>query len=555
MTTSDTLETRVLWNRLQAAAEEMYDTAERLAFSLSIREGADASTALMTPDGKAIGLSNQSVPVLSGAVARSAREVLAGPFAGEDLRDGDVLVTNDPWLGGGHLSDVVVLSPIFHDGELVGLAGSLGHTDDVGGNIGGWSTEASDVTEEGLLIEPTKLYVDGERSDEVEEAIRSTVRLPNQMLGDLEALRSANAVGAARLRETVSEFGRETVERVAEEVLDRSERALRESLVDVPDGTYETAVEFDVADLSPRIEVAVTVAGDDLIVDYTGTSGTVDGGINCPFGNTRSVTQYVVKCMLAPDLPNAEGFFRPIDVRAPEGCILACERPAPTMGRHLTYARAEDALIHALGEVLPEQALGEMAGIQLATFAGMDPDGGMYVSIAGTSGGMPARATKDGIGGVVFPYNGQSTPVEVFEQYSPLRHAGATFVPDSEGAGRQRSGFAVRVEVHNPLDSPAQMTTTSGNAQRAPAGFDGGHEGRPAAIESLDDDRSIPPNGEDSLQPGETLRLTSATPGGYGDPQERDPAAVARDIRRGLLSPDRARDVYGYTGAHSDEDS
>lgn len=543
-TTPSDLETQVLWNRLQATADEMYDTAERLAFSFSIREAADASTAVMTADGDAIGLSAQSVPVLSGSLSRTTRTILNEHFPPEELEPGDTIITNDPWIGGGHLSDIVVLNPVFVGDELVGITGALGHTDDVGGNRGGWSTEASQVYEEGLLIPPTKLYEAGERNEAVDAFVRSNVRIPHQAMGDIEALRSGNTLGERRLTEIVEEYSRETFDRVTEQVTDRSEQALREQLANLSNGTYESEVSFAVGDLEVTIAVAVTIDGDDLLVDFDGTSDQVDGGLNCPFGNVVTVTEYIVKCMLVPDLPNAEGFFRPIEVSAPEGSVLNCDRSVATMGRHLTYSEAEDALIRALGQVVPDAALSEMAGIQLASFSGQDENGEEFIAISGTAGGMPARADKDGIPAVFFPYNGKSTPIEMFEQYGPIRWETTEMVPDREGAGEHRSGPAMRVAIYNPTDRPVYYSLTSGRSDENPAGFQGGDPGQPATVSS--DTADVSPNGPGVLYPDETLTFTSATPGGYGDPEERDPALVDRDVRLGYISEERAREVYGH---------
>lgn len=544
-TASTDLETQVLWNRLQATADEMYDAAERLAFSFSIREGADASTAVMTAEGDAIGLSAQSVPVLSGALSRTTRIILDEHFPPETLEPGDTIITNDPWIGGGHLSDVVVLNPVFYEGDLVGITGTLGHTDDVGGNRGGWSTDATEVFEEGILIPPTKLYEAGERNEAIDAIVRGNVRIPHQAMGDIEALRSGNTLGEERIEEVVSEYGRETFDHVTNEVIERSEEALRSELAALPDGTYESQIDFEIAGFDLTIEVTVAIEDDELIVDFDGTSDQVDGGINCPFGNIVTVTEYIVKCMLVPKLPNAEGFFRPISVSAPEGSILNCDRPKATMGRHLTYSRAEDALIRALGQVVPEAALSEMAGIQLAPFSGQDTNDNEFIAVGGTAGGMPARANKDGTPGPFFPYNGKSTPIEMFERYSPMRWEKIELVSDREGPGEYRSGPAMQAAFHNPTDRPAYYSLTSGRADGAPSGFAGGGSGQKATTVSSEDG-AIPPNGPGVLKPGETLTLTAATPGGYGDPEDRDPELIERDIRYGYISEERARDVYGY---------
>jgi len=254
-------------------------------------------------------------------------------------------------------------------------------------------------------------------------------------------LRSGNTVGEERIREIVDERGPETFNRVAAEVIDRTERARCASGSRTsPDGTYEDAIEFTVADHDLEIRVAVTIDGDALEVDFDGTSPQVEGRINCPFREHRHDHRVHREVHARPRSAERGGFFRPIEVTAPEGSILNCDRPTATMGRHLIYSRAEDALIRALGQVVPESALSEMAGIQLAPFSGADENGDEFIAVGGTAGGLPPSTDKDGIPGVYFPYNGQNTPIEMFERYSPLRWEETSLVPDSEGAGNTGPG-------------------------------------------------------------------------------------------------------------------
>jgi len=330
----------------------MYDACERLAFSASIREGADASTAIMTAAGDAIGLSSQSVPVLSGALPRAVRITLEDHYLPEQLSEGDSIITNDPWIAGGHLSDIAVIKPVFADEELIALVGSLGHVDDIGGMAGGWSTEASQVFEEGLLIPPVKLDRNGEPNETVREFIRSNVRLPDQVLGDLQALSSANAVGASRVKTLINERSTELFNRTTQDVLDRSEQALRNEIGSIENGTYEETMPFSFAGTDLILDTTVIVDGDTIEIDFAGTSDAIDGGINCPFGNILSVTEYVIKSMIIPEPPNTEGFFRPLSITAPEGSLVNCSRPKATMARHLTYSRVEETLNKALGKAI-----------------------------------------------------------------------------------------------------------------------------------------------------------------------------------------------------------
>lgn len=540
------LDTKVLWDRLQATAEEMWDTAGRLAFSISIREWNDTSTAVMTADGDSVGLSSRSVPVLSGALSRTTREILDDHVSTDELEDGDVLITNDPWIGGGHLSDIVILKPVFHGGDVVAFAGALGHVGDIGGMMGGWGTDATQFYEEGLQIPPLKFYEGGKLNESVAAFVRGNVRIPDQVMGDIEALRSATTLGANRVGELVDDRGPEFFEATTADIVERSERAMRNRIREVESGTYENDLSFSVGELDVTVSVAVTVDGDDIHVDYTGSSDQVEGGINCPYANTYAVTQYIVRCMLEPSTSNAEGFFAPIDITAPEGSIVNCTRPVATDARHITYTHVEDCLVQALGQAIPEQAVTESAGLQLINFQGIDDDGEQFIGVNATFGPFPARAGKDGMSAVDFPYNGRNVPIEVFEQYVPVRVEENSLVSDTEGAGAYRSAPANRMVFRNLLESNVNISVTSNKDDHRPAGFAGGRAGVRASSDSSDGEKDVPTNGRVVMEPDETLTFDTATPGGYGDPTDRDDELIERDVRMGYITPERAADVYGY---------
>lgn len=540
------LDTKVLWDRLEATAEEMWDSAGRLAFSISIREWNDTSTAVMTADGASVGLSSRSVPVLSGALSRTTREILGEHVSRDELKDGDVVITNDPWIGGGHLSDVVLLKPVFHGGDIVAFAGALGHVGDVGGMMGGWGTDATQFYEEGLQIPPLKLYEVGELNESVAAFIRGNVRIPDQVMGDIEALHSATALGANRLRGLVDDRGPEFFEATTDDIVKRSEQAMRNRIREIEDGTYENDLSFSVGELDVTISVAVTIDGDNVHVDYTGSSDQVEGGINCPYANTYAVTQYIVRCMLEPSTSNAEGFFAPIDITAPKGSIVNCTRPIATDARHITYTHAEDCLVQALGQAIPERAVTESAGLQLVNFQGIDNDGEQFIGVNATFGPFPARATKDGMGAVDFPYNGRNVPIEVFEQYVPVRVEENSLVPDTEGAGAHRSAPANRMVFRNLLDRTVNISVTSNKDDHRPAGFAGGQAGMKANSRSSDGAKNVPTNGRVVMEPDETFTFDTATPGGYGDPTDRDDELIKRDVRLGYVTLERAAEVYGY---------
>lgn len=540
------LDTKVLWDRVQATAEEMWDTAGRLAFSISIRDWNDTSTAVLTADGETIGLSSRSVPVLSGALSRTTREILDDHISKDDLQEGDILITNDPWVGGGHLSDIVFLKPVFDEGDIVAFVGSLGHVGDIGGMMGGWGTDATQFYEEGLQILPMKFYEGGERNEAVTSIIRGNVRIPDQVMGDIEALRSATTLGANRLEELVSDRGRSFFDATTDDIVKRSEQAMRNKIATVEDGTYENELSFSVGDLDVTIAATVTIEDNSIKVDYSGSSEQVDGGINCPYANTHAVTQYIIRCMLEPSTATAEGFLAPIEITAPEGSIVNCTRPVATDARHITYTHVEDCLVQALGQAIPDKAVTESAGLQLVNFQGTDDDGNQFIGVNATFGPFPARAEKDGMEAVDFPYNGKNVPIEIFEQYVPVRVEENSLVPDTEGAGRRRSAPANRMVFKNLLEKSVNISVTSNKDDHQPAGFAGGDPGVRADATSSDEEKDVPTNGRVTMEPGEELTFYTATSGGYGDPTERADELVERDLQQGYITPERAADIYDY---------
>jgi N-methylhydantoinase B/oxoprolinase/acetone carboxylase alpha subunit len=348
-------------------------------------------------------------------------------FDRAELAEGDVFVTNDPWLGGGHLLDVVVVSPVFFDGELVGFAGTLGHVNDIGGRSGAFTADAAQVYEEGLLIPPVKLFESGEKNQAVEDMIRANVRLPDQIVGDIEAMWSVNNIGASALCDIIDTYGLESYQQATDDILARSERALRAEISEIEDGKYESEYSFSIPEVETndgrlRIEVTVTVDGGDIHVDFSGTSNQVPAGVNVPFTNIQSVTEYIIRCMTVPDIRGSSGLSEPITITAPSGTIVNPDRPAATEARHLTYYPAEYCLVKALGEALPEQLVTDFtAGFQVFSASGKTEAGEEFIGVGMGCQTAPARATGDPPKNIMhFPGNAKIVSVEMIEQYVPI---------------------------------------------------------------------------------------------------------------------------------------
>jgi N-methylhydantoinase B/oxoprolinase/acetone carboxylase alpha subunit len=551
-TTAD-LETNTLWNRFQTTAEEMFDVVTSQAFSVVMSEWNDACSVVMTPEGSAIGMSKRCTPVLAGTVSRATRIMLDEHFDADDLEPGDALISNDPWDVGGHLPDFVVVEPVFYEGELVAFVGSLGHVGEIGGNRGMWVGDSQQFYEEGLDVPPLKLYEAGEINESVEGIVRGNVRVPNTVMGDIEALHSGNTAGADRVHGVLDEYGPDTVERVGAKINRLAERTMRNEIEKLDDGTYESVVDFTVGDeefsdqmFDLAVDVTLTIDGDEVTVDFTGTSEQTASGLNSPFCSVRAFTNYVVQCMTVPDLNPADGAYEPIEIVAPEGTIVNASRPAAVDSRHFSYFRATEAVTKAFAEVVSERAITSYGAIQISNFSGVDENGDEFIIASLSNGQMPARRSKDGINSVMFPDNATIVPMEIFEQYCPIVFEQRSFARDSEGAGEYRSGMGDEVVFRNPLDHEVHASIISNNNNDNPDGLEGGLEGSRSTAESLTHDRPVPTFGRTMFKPGERIRLRTATSGGFGDPEDRDKDLVEQDVRDGYVSEERAREVYSY---------
>lgn len=546
----DTLETNLIWNRLRTSTEEMYEVASKLAFSSSIRDRADNASSICTTGGETIGSSKRSTPVLSGANRSVVRTVLTEHYPPETLSPGDSIVTNDPWFVGGHPSDVAVINPIFADSELLCLASSIGHLADIGGNVGGWSIGARDVYEEGIRIPPTKLYEEDAINRDIKEFIRANVRLPDKVMGDIEALRSANTFGEERIREMVDEFGTDSFARATTDITALSIDRLRNYIATVDDGTYRSSGTWTVSrgsepDISFRVGLEVEVRDRTIAFDFSGTSDQVRVGINCPSGNLRGMISYIVKSMVLSESERAESVDEVFELSIPDGSIINPRRPAPTSGRHITLFPASYCVINALGKAIPKEAMAWPSGGQRIVIDGTDESGAEFLGVNSAISPWPARGGKDGIDCQAFPTNVKNLPIELMELYTPLRVLSNNLVPDTEGAGRFRSGFAQELVLQNPTTDRFDVSLTSGADDR-PQGVAGGEAGCSARVESRTREQELPLNGSFSFPPGEVIRLRSPSGGGFGPPEERSVELLERDVASELITRTRAEAVYEY---------
>ena len=536
---SDPVSLEIMWSRLINITEECWITINRTAFSLIIGEVQDFACELLDATGESLAHSPRSMPVFNLALPRAVKALLEA-FPPETLQEGDVLITNDPWLCAGHLFDVALVTPVFREGRLVSLVGSVAHCSDIGGTRD--SRAVREIYEEGLQIPPMKYYRAGEPNSDLIALIHRNVRKGDMVIGDLQAQYSANAVGASGLLRFMDEYGLDDLSGLATVIQGRSERAMREAIAAVPDGHYSHRVRFDGVGNPLSLAVDIEVSGDELIVDWDAPPQLEKGAINSTLNYTAAHTVYALKCLLTPEIPSNAGCFRPIQVRAPEGSILNCTYPAGVNIRTISGWYCAPALFGALAEAMPDRVQA-FTGLPISASAyGRDADSAMYNDHLFQGGGQGAGAPSDGVSALLFPTSAANTPVELFEIRTPLLVEAKALIPNSGGAGRNRGGLGQRIEFRKLYDDglPVQVTVVAYNLTEAMSGLAGGQPGRLSMLSIKEGDTIT-----EGWDLGTLIELrrpeqfaTFDLPGGsgYGDPTERSVERVQVDYDEGYLT-------------------
>lgn len=544
----DPITLEILWSRLINVTEECWHALWRTAFSLIIGEAQDFGCELLDARGRSLAHSPRSMPVFNLTLPRAVGALLEH-YPPETLADGDVLVTNDPWLCAGHLFDVALVSPVFRAGRLVGLVGSVAHCSDIGGTRNGLA--AREVYEEGLQIPPMKLARAGEPNDDLLRLIRRNVRNPEMVLGDIAAQLSANRVGAERLLAVMEEYGLDELSELAETIQGRSETAMRQAIAAAPDAVYTQTVAFDGLGEPADLTVHLEIRGDEIVVDWVNIPPQSDrGSVNCTLNYTAAHTVYALSCAFAPGLPTNAGTYRPITVRAPEGSVLNCRYPAAVNLRTMTGWFLAPAIFGALAPVLPERAQA-FTGLPAAFGVyGRSADGGHYNDHLFQGGGQGGSLHGDGKSALLYPTSAANTSVELFETRVPLLVERKELIPDSGGAGRSRGGLGQRVELRKLGDDgrPALVSVQPQGVLVDVPGLHGGLPGRRAGVR-LDEDGDTtegPALGglAELERPAQRLTIELAGGSGFGDPHDRAPALVQTDLDEGLITPSGLR-AYG----------
>ncbi len=534
--TLDAVTLSILWSRLISIVDEAGVTLQRTAFSTVTRESNDFAVVLMDSRGRSLAQSSVSVPSFLGVLPMLVKALLEGYFPPEAWQEGDVVMTNDPWLCAGHKPDIGIVSPIFYKGRLIGFIGTIAHSPDMGGAL--WGAGARDLYEEGLMVPPTKLMEAGQPNETLFRIIEANVRAARQTLGDIRAQMAANDQGIRSLLQLLQENDLEDLDNLGEQIIQATEKAMRKAIAEAPDGVYTYGYDADGDGLREpvRLQATVTIQGDNILVDWAGSSPAHALAINAVMNYTYAYTAYPIKCAFSPDVPNNEGAFRPIRVTAPKGSLLNAQKPSPLGGRNITGNILHAAVFGALAQAVPDKVQADCgSACWCIVLNGRHDDGREYVEYFFLNGGYGARPDRDGEHALSFPTNVANVPVEVLENSAPVLVTRKALANDSAGRGKFRGGLGQVFAFKNIGQAPIQISILTEKTITRAHGLLGGEHGASGKLEIIPP-RPLPPKGLDKLYPGEEIILTLPGAGGYGPPEQRKPEWVERDVAMGYFS-------------------
>jgi N-methylhydantoinase B len=539
-----------MWDRLIAVVEEQAQALIRTAFSNTVREAGDLSAGVFDLDGRMLAQAVTGTPGHVNAMAASVGHFL-DRFPANTMKQGDVYITNDPWLATGHLHDFTVVTPCFRDKALVALFASTSHVVDVGGL--GFGPDGRQVYEEGIYVPIMRLFEAGEINRSLIDIVRANVREPDLLEGDFYSLAACNETGCRRLRAMMDEFDLESLDTLADQIIERSRHAMLAEIRALPAGTYRYTMHIDGYEAPLDIAAALTIGADGIDVDLAGTSGVSDYGINVPLAYTQAYATFGIRCVVGSTVPNNAGSLGTVRVTAPEGSILNAKHPRAVAARHTVGQMLPDVMLGCLHQAVPDigPAEGTSCLWNFVLYGGDGiADGGRshvnatpFTVTLFHNGGTGARPTKDGLAATAFPSGVRNTPVEINEAIAPILVRRKEYRTDSGGAGRWRGGLGQTMEIANIEGAPFVLSSMFDRVRNPPRGRDGGSDGTCGKV-SLASGVARGPMGRQTIPAGDTLVLDMPGGGGYGNPHHRDPNLVAQDVRDTLISRAAAADLY-----------
>ena len=532
---TDAIARQIMWNRLIAVVEEQAQVLLRTAFSPIVREAGDLSAGIFDAQGRMLAQAVTGTPGHVNSMAESVAHFIAH-FGIETMREGDVYITNDPWMGTGHTNDFVVTTPAFRNGRLVGLFSCTSHLMDIGGI--GFGTDATDVFMEGLYIPFLKLFEEGRPNETLLAMIRANTRLPVDTIGDVYSLANCNEIGCRRLVAMMDEFGLDTLDELAEHICASSRRAVLAEIAKLPEGTWQHAMTIDGYDAPIELVARTTVSSEGVHVDYTGTSPAARRGINVPLAYTTAYTVFGLMVAISPRVPNNAGSLSCYTVSAPAGCILNALKPAAVLARHITGQMLPDMVFGCLAQAIPDRVPAEGTScLWNITLRGRLADGDTvnygFATTFTSNGGTGARPSSDGLSATAFPSGVKGTPVEIAEQLMPLVFWRKELRAGSGGKGRTRGGHGQVIEIASRIGQPFELLAAFDRIDHPPRGRDGGEAGAAGRV-ALGSGQRLKGKGTQVIPPGDRVVIETSGGGGLGPEAERSEEALERDGESGL---------------------
>lgn len=546
MTTTSTARLQVMWNRLLALVEEQGQTLIRAAFSPIVRECGDISAGIFDAQGRMLAQAVTGTPGHINTMAEAVQHLRAR-FPSQQMQPGDIYMTNDPWLASGHLNDFLLMMPAFKDGKVVGFTSCTSHLVDLGGL--GMGPEGSDIYDEGLLIPPCKLVEGGEPNPLLMDIIRANSREPIANEGDIYALIACCEAGVTRLLGMMDEYKINDLEELSAYIIETSRRGTLEAIAEVPNGVYRNVIHTDGYDTPLELHATLTISDDRMVVDFDGTSGCSNKGINVPLNYATAYTVFALRCIVGSDIPNNAGSLEPFKVTGPAGCILNAQRPVPVAMRHTLGQMTPDLVFGCLHQALPERVPAEgascMFDLPMRHAPEVARDGGQEFAIEPVhNGGTGARPHADGLSATAYPSGVWGSQIEITESVAPVTVWRRELRPDSGGPGQYRGGLGQRIELSAANDSAFMVFLSVERLQFPAQGRAGGQAGAPGRIRFEGADSDIPGKGELRVEPGQRLIFETPGGGGFGDPALRTADAIERDLAQGVISAEGAK-AYG----------
>ena len=550
-TDNKTVAYQVMWNRLISVVEEQAQALVRTAFSTSVREAGDLSAGVYDVKGQMLAQAVTGTPghvnAMADAVAHFIRRI-----GRNNIAEGDVYITNDPWEGTGHLHDITMVSPSFHHGALVGFFACTAHIVDIGGR--GFGADAASIYEEGLYIPIMKFIDRGTVDETLLRIVRGNVREPDQLIGDMYALATCNEIGHRRLIDMMIEFNLSDLSGIADFILENSRRATLERIAALPPTTATGEMTIDGFDTPITIKVAVTVYEDRIVSNFEGTSGVDKKGINCPLVYTKAYACYALKVAIAPEIPNNAASLAPFEIEAPEDTIVNAVHPAPVALRHIVGHFVPDTVFAAFDKIVPGLVPAEGAGclcnFQVSLRPRTDAPAPAHARrsevLTFNSGGSGARPEYDGLNATAFPSGVMTMPVEATEHAGPVIIWRKELRPDSGGAGKHRGGLGQYMEVGAREGHEFDIQAMFDRVDHPARGRRGGKSGASTKI-AQDDGKKMRGKGKQFVPHGRKVIMAFPGGAGYGQANERDVNAVRRDLARGYISPETAKTDYGLS--------